>query len=329
MSPAAPLGSISPDSARRPRSARIKLNDQSTLIKVANAPVSWGVIEFDLEGQTAGPAQVLDEIQETGYNGTELGDWGFLPTDPEELGRALQARELELLGAFVPVALAEPEARAGGISRALRAARLLAAVSGEDPFIILSDDNGTVALRTENAGRIGPEHGLSEHEWDVFASGAVEIAAVVNEEAGLRTVFHHHCAGYVETPSELEALMARTDPSLLGLCLDTGHYAFGGGDPVEAAERYADRLWHVHFKDCHPDVAASSRSEGWDYFRSVREGIFAELGRGDVDFAGMLSNLKHTGYDGWIVVEQDVLPGLGSPKESAARNRAHLRELGL
>ncbi len=299
------------------------------MIKVANAPVSWGVIEFDLGGQTAGYDQVLDEIRKTGYDGTELGDWGFLPTDPEELGQALKARELELLGAFVPVALAKPEARAQGISRALRAARLLGAVAGEDPFIILADDNGTVALRTENAGRVRPEHGLSEAEWEVFAEGAVHVAKAVREEAGLRTVFHQHCAGYVETPGELAKLMERTDPSLLGLCLDTGHYAFGGGDPVEAAGRYANRLWHVHFKDCNPEVAARSRSEGWDYFRSLREGVFAELGEGNVDFAGVLTSLGDQGYDGWIVVEQDVVPGMGSPKESANRNRAHLRQLGL
>jgi len=299
------------------------------LIKIANAPTSWGVLEFDLEGQTAGYDQVLDEIQQTGYVGTELGDWGFLPTDPGELSRVLEARELELLGAFVPVALAKPEARPEGISRALRIARLLAAVAGEDPFIVLSDDNGTVALRTEHAGRIRPEHGLSEAEWDVFAEGAVQVAEAVREEAGLRTVFHHHCAGYVETPEELAELMERTDPSLLGLCLDTGHYAFGGGDPVEAAEHFANRLWHVHFKDCYPEVAARSRSEAWDYFRSLREGVFSELGKGVVDFAGVLTSLGNQGYDDWIVVEQDVLPGMGSPKESAARNRAYLRELGL
>lgn len=299
------------------------------MIKVANAPVSWGVIEFELEGQTAGYDQVLDEIRETGYDGTELGDWGFLPTDPGELSQALKARELELLGAFVPVALSKPDARAEGISRALRTARLLAAVAGEHPFLILSDDNGTVALRTEHAGRIRPEHGLSGAQWEVFAEGAVQVAEAVREEAGLRTVFHHHCAGYVETPRELAELMERTDPGLLGLCLDTGHYAFGGGEPVEAAEHYANRLWHVHFKDCHPEVAARSRSEGWDYFRSLREGIFAELGEGDIDFAGALSRFGDQGYDGWIVVEQDVVPGMGSPKESASRNRSHLRELGL
>lgn len=299
------------------------------MIKVANAPVSWGVLEFDLEGQTPGYDQVLDEIRETGYDGTELGDWGFLPTDPKKLSQVLEARKLELLGAFVPVALAKPDAHPDGISRALRTAELLAAVSDGDPFIIVSDDNGAVALRTENAGRIRPEHGLSDGDWEAFANGATEIAIAVRDQIGLRTVFHHHCAGYIETPSELAQLMERTDPGLLGLCLDTGHYAFGGGDPVEAARAYADRVWHVHFKDCHPEVAARSRSEEWDYFGSVREGIFPELGRGGVDFAGVLSTLEDQDYGSWIVVEQDVLPGMGAPKESATRNRAYLRKLGL
>jgi inosose dehydratase len=142
-------------------------------------------------------------------------------------------------------------------------------------------------------------------------------------------VFHHHCGGYVETPGEIEALMSRTDPSLLGLCLDTGHLMFAGGDPIAALSQYGDRIWHVHFKDCEPGVAAQSRVEGWDYHTSVRRGIFCELGRGLVPFAGVLEALRARRYDGWIVVEQDVLPGLGTPAASAARNREFLGKLGI
>jgi inosose dehydratase len=142
-------------------------------------------------------------------------------------------------------------------------------------------------------------------------------------------VFHHHCAGYVETPPEIEALLSRTDPALLGLCLDTGHLMLAGGDSLAALAQYGDRLWHVHFKDCDPDLAAKSRAEGWDYHTSVRRGIFCELGRGMVPFSSVLDALRARKYSGWIVVEQDVLPGLGTPAASAARNRAYLRRLGI
>jgi inosose dehydratase len=299
------------------------------MIKVANAPCSWGVLEFDLEGKAAGYTQVLNEIVETGYQGTELGDWGFMPTDSTQLRVEIHSRGLTLLGAFVPVMLKDPNAHAAGVEVAVRTARLLADVEGDLPFIVLADDNGKITERTQNAGRILPQHGLSETEWMTFAEGATKVAEAVKSETGLRTVFHHHCAGYVERPDEIDTLMRSTDPELLGLCFDTGHYRFGGGDPVAAIQAYRDRIWHVHFKDCHFEIAERSRREQWDYFTSVRNGIFCELGKGDIDFPRIKDELEKLGYDGWIVVEQDVLPGLGKPKESAQRNRDYLTSIGL
>jgi inosose dehydratase len=296
-------------------------------MKIANAPCSWGVLEFELDGEAPGYAQVLDEMHTIGYLGTELGDWGFMPTDAERLRTELAARELKMLGAFVGVALADEKTHTAGEATALRHARLLADVGGDTPFIVLSDDNATAELRTRYAGRIRPEHGLTPTQWDTFVRGAHRIARSVRDETGLRTVFHPHCAGYVEAPAEIDTLMAHTDPNLIGLCFDTGHYRFGGGEPIEAFTRHADRIWHVHFKDCHPDVAARSRKEGWDYFESVGNGVFCELGKGDVDFPAFLAELRKRDYDGWIVVEQDVLPGMGSPYESAERNLQYLNSI--
>jgi inosose dehydratase len=134
----------------------------------------------------------------------------------------------------------------------------------------------------------------------------------------------------VETPWEIESLLAVTDPDLLGLCFDTGHYRFGGGEnPAEAFRKYRERIWYVHFKDCSPSVRRDSREKGWDYFESLKHGIFCELGKGDVNFAAVTEELRATQYQGWIVVEQDVLPGMGEPKLYARRNREFLRACGL
>lgn len=293
-------------------------------MKIANAPCSWGILEFDLQGKSPNYTQVLDEMHAIGYCGTELGDWGFMPTDPAILRDELAARGLTLLGVFVPVALADTAYHEAGIATALQHARLLAGAGGDTAFIVLSDDNGTVDLRTHNAGRIRSEHGLKQVQWDTFLAGVHQIAQSVRDETGLRTVFHHHCAGYVETPEEVDILMQRTDPNLVGLCFDTGHYRFGGGDPLDIFEKHAERIWHVHFKDCQPQIATKSRKENWDYFLSVRNGVFCELGKGDVDFPAFISELQNRNYDGWIVVEQDVLPGMGSPFESAKRNYQYL-----
>jgi inosose dehydratase len=298
------------------------------MIKIANAPCSWGVLEFELEGKAAGFSQVLDEIQETGYRGTELGDWGFMPTDSEALALELRNRNLEMLAAFVPVDLSDPQAHVAGVEVAVRTARLLASVA-DGPYIVLADDNGKQPIRTQNAGRILPEHGLTDEQWKIFASGAQRIASEVHDRTGVRTVFHQHCGGFVETPAEIEKLLTLTDPDIFGLCFDTGHYMFGGGDPVAGLQKLADRVWHVHFKDCHPEIANHSLAKRWDYFESVRNGIFCELGQGAVDFQALKTVLEEQSYDGWIVVEQDVLPGMGSPKESAQRNREYLITIGF
>ena len=299
------------------------------MIRVANAPCSWGVLEFETAAQNAPASQVLDEMAAAGYSGTELGNWGFLPTAPAALAADVGTRRLALAGAFVAVALARADALDEGVARAVRTARLLAEAAGPETVLVLSDDIARVPNRTARAGRIREEDGLNSAEWDAFAARAARLATAVRDAAGLRTVFHHHCGGYVETPREIDALMSRTTHPLLGLCLDTGHLMYGGGDPLATIARYRDRIWHVHFKDCDADLARTARAEGWDYHTAVRRGIFCELGRGMVPFAGVLDALRDGGYAGWIVVEQDVLPGLGTPSASAVRNREYLRRLGL
>jgi inosose dehydratase len=299
------------------------------MIKIANAPCSWGVLEFELAGKAAGFEQVLNEIRETGYQGTELGDWGFMPTVPSELKKELDKRSLSMVGAFVPVFLKDRSKHIGGAEVAVKTAKLMADAGYQDAFIVLADENGSVKERTLNAGRVSPSMGLTKNEWKVFAEGANLVAREVKTRTGLSTVFHHHCAGFIETPQEIDNLLALTDPKLVGLVLDMGHYMFAGGDPLEALKKHHGRIWHIHFKDCQPDIAAKSRKEKWDYFKSVGSGVFCELGKGSVDFPSIIKELIAQKYSGWIVVEQDVLPGMGNPKECADRNRKYIKSLGF
>jgi inosose dehydratase len=311
-----------------------------TDIRVANAPCSWGSLEFEgLEGESIAYGQMLDELRETGYVGTELGDWGYMPTESAILKMELQRRHLAMVGAFVPVALKYADAHARGEAEALKVAQLLAAVmdtrtAGQRPLLILADANGTDALRTRHAGRVTAEMSLSQSEWKTFARGAERIARTVRDMTGLPTAFHHHCAGYIETPEEIAHFLDMTDSDLIGLVFDTGHYLFGTGSTdgarvLDGLDRFAERIRHVHFKDCQPQVVEQARAGSWDYFTSLRHGVFCELGKGNVPFASVVERLRRNGYHGWIVVEQDVLPGMGSPKESAERNRAYIRTTGL
>ena len=298
------------------------------MIRVANAPCSWGVIE-NTAGERGGFAPVLDEMHATGYAGTELGDWGFMPTNPEALHAELDKRRLQLVGSWVSVRLYDPEFHAAGVEAAVRTAKLLASVGGPDAIIVIGDDHGTVAARHDNAGRIKPEHGLTDAQWETFVAGAERVARVVREETGLRSALHQHASTHVETPAETNRFLSMSNPQLIGLVFDTGHYALGGGNPVEGVARYRDRIWHVHFKDFNPDVVARADENGWGYQQLVGQGVFPELGMGSVDLPSIVAHLRETGYAGWIVVEQDILPGMGTPKESAARNRECLRNMGL
>ncbi len=307
-------------------------------IHVGNAPCSWGTLEFgSTQADRTGYASMLDELAESGYTGSELGDWGFMPSAPAGLAAAFRSRGLTLTGAFVGVKLRDADAHAPGAETAVRTARLLARTAdllgaAVRPFLVLADDNGTDPIRTRNAGRIGPGMGLSDDEWAIYARGAQTVARAVADETGLRTVFHFHCAGFIETPEEIDRLMALTDPALLGLVFDTGHFAYGAGGCaaiLPALERLAARIEYVHCKDFDPAVGERVRMEGMDYFQAVGAGVFCELGQGCVDFPAVLAWLRERGYNEFVTVEQDVLPGMGAPKESAARNRAYLRSIGL
>jgi inosose dehydratase len=312
-----PVGEPAPGTANR-------------MISIANAPCSWGVLEFEEKTASPGYQQVLDEIAQTGYAGTELGDWAFMPTEPRRLQEDLTARGLAMVGAFVTTRLVDSRSYNESRERAVKTARLLAAVALDTPpVIVLSDEPTAEPYRARAAGRVTPALGFPDEWWDTAAEGVGDIARAVRDEAGLRTVFHHHCATFVETPAEVDALMKRTEPDLVGLCLDTGHATFGGGSPEDLLERHRSRVWHVHFKDCEPTVASRARAEGWDYHTALRHGLFCELGEGAVDFPALLRVLERSGYDGWIVVEQDVLPAMGAPLDSARRNRQYLREIGI
>lgn len=291
-------------------------------LRLATAPVCWGIFEFEGIEPRYPWSQVLDEIAGTGYQGTELGPYGYLPTEPEALRSQLSRRGLELLSAFVPVELARCEAHEAGLREALKVGRLLQALGAR--MLVLADANGTVPELIAQAGR---RRGCWLSDWRIYGRGVDHIATSLYEELGLTVVFHHHCAGCVETPAESQALLEHTRVSL---CLDTGHWHYAGGDAVECLRQWGSRVGYVHFKDCDPRVAARCRREELDYFAALEAGVFCPLGQGEVDFAGVVSELERLDYDGWAVVEQDLLvDDLDAPRRFSQQNRDFLRGLGV
>lgn len=299
-------------------------------LRVGNAPVSWAVYEADRPNPPF--SRILDEIAASGYEGTELGPYGYLPTDPVALKHELEARHLGLGSSFVPLPLEDAAARASSVAKSLAVARLLATQNVAE--LILADDEGEA--RQKIAGRIPMDGsaGWSDAQWREAAATVNAVAKALRDELKMRVVMHHHAGTFIETPAEVDRFLAETDPETVGLLLDTGHYAYGGGDPVELLRRHASRVRYVHLKDAragelkHVRESQATMSEAWG------RGVFCPLGEGVVDFPRVIEALRRNGYSGWLIVEQDVVPDANGrlqpePFESARKSRAYLRGLGL
>lgn len=297
-------------------------------IRLANAPVSWAIYEFEGLDQKYTYQRVLDEIAGTGYTGIELGPYGFLPTDPEVLRAELAQRNLRMLSAYVPVNFVNPDVIEEAEATALKVGRLLASQGAI--AVVLAADNGNNSELVKQAGKRAGQSALSSDEWDVFAAGVNRVARKIYGDLGLKVVFHHHCAGPVETAEETRNLMGRTDHDLVGLCLDTGHWHYAGGNALDAVREYGERVRYLHLKDCDPIKRQEAIEGDLDYFEATALGVFCELGRGEVNFPELLQQMDALHYDGWAVVEQDVLNAADdAPRQSAARNREYLQSLGL
>ena len=296
-------------------------------IRIGTAPISWGACEIPKWGDQLPFAQVLDEMAECGYEGTELGPWSYLPTDPIALRLELRSRGLTLAGAFCPVTLHDRDRRAASLRSARETIDLLVAAGA--PVLVLADAGDE--RRAAIAGRVPADgsSGFSHAEWRRFSDGVNEIARRAREH-GLVTAFHPHAATYVERPEEITRLMRDTDPALVGLCLDTGHVAYGGGDPAEVARTHARRIRHVHLKDLRREVRAEAVQRHLDFREAVGMDVFAPLGDGSLDLRATLNALSVAGYEGWLIVEQDVRLGVStraSPLRDAKRSRAFLDEV--
>lgn len=299
--------------------------------RIGNAPVSWAVYEAHLPNP---PYQtVLDAIVASGYDGTELGPYGYLPTTKEALARELDSRHLALGSSFVPVSLEDTDARDAVIAHSLKVSSLLAQFGVAE--LIVADDEGP--MRTANAGRIPKDgsKGWTASEWTTALQTLEIIAERVMDAHGMSVVVHHHAGTYIETPEEIDRLLEGTRPDRVNLLLDTGHAVYGGCDPVDIATRHGSRVRYVHLKDTDATELQHVRNSEVSMQDAWKRGIFCALGEGVVDFKGVCSALATRQYDGWMIVEQDVVPHKSGrlnpdPTDSAKKSRTYLREvLGL
>jgi inosose dehydratase len=300
------------------------------MMRVGTAPISWGVSEMPDWGQVLPAAQVLDEMAATGYAGTELGPWGYLPDNIEQLRGDLDRRGLTLIGGFCPVTLHVAERLAEQQQFAQEVARRLHDLGAT--VLVLAEAGDAARLAAAGHVTPGSTPAFDADAWRRFADGATAIAGAARE-LGLTTAFHPHVGSYVETEAEIEQLLQRTDPSLVGLCIDSGHLAYAGVDVLTMTQRHRARVRHVHLKDVSATILQEARTGGWSFSEAVGRGIFVPLGDGAVDLRAMLNALRSTGYDGWLVVEQDrrllTMQQQAIAQTQAYQSRETLRRMGL
>ncbi|SDR99094.1 sugar phosphate isomerase/epimerase family protein [Microterricola viridarii] len=294
-------------------------------IVVAGAPVSFGVFELtptsgDLVLPTAD--EVVAVLERTGYSGVDLGPVGFLGRG-QELRERLDRHGLELAGGWIDLPFSDDAAFARALPSLDDAldvfSEVLEAAPSKLPLPTLADSGD--AIRKANP-RGGAGHGLDEAGWDRFAKNLATAAARVRAR-GLEPTFHHHACTFVETPHEIDAYL---DASDVGLTFDTGHMLIGGGDPLEAWRRWRDRINHLHIKDVHTAVLADVLAEGGGMIDVWSSGSFVPLGEGDLDVEAMMSEVVDSGFDGWLVIEQDVYPQPGDDPARLERDHRVNRE---
>ena len=290
----------------------------------ASAPDSWGVLDYRGPSWEQSYEKMLDEMVQAGYSGSELGPYGFFPTDPKILEPQLEKRKLKLLGAFVPVKMTDPAAGKTVIERIRRVGNLLATLKA--PFLVMADDQSPE--RNAFSGRVYDKGclTLSADQWRHVGNIVADAERVASEFA-LDLVFHPHVATYVETPEECERFFDATSHTNVGLCLDTGHCVYGHGDSVKEAEKYKSKLRFVHVKDCDVKVLEQARRNKWTFEEAIEHKVFTIIGQGNIDFPAFFATLMKNGYSGWSVVEQDVKFGATEipPAESIAASLKYLR----
>jgi len=292
-------------------------------LTIGSAPDSWGVW-FASDPRQTPWWRFLDEVKEAGYDYTELGPYGYLPTDLTALRGELSRRGLNVTGSFVMGDLADP-GRWPDLERQLRGwGPNLKALGAK--FLVLIDDVYTDLFTGE---QVRPAR-LDAVGFQKLVDTTRRIAEIAKSEYGLTLVFHPHAETHVQYEDQIEALLDATEPELVSILLDTGHHAYCGGDPVAFMKKHHARIPYLHLKSVDGEISARVAAETIPFAKAVAMDMFVEPSRGKVDFVAFRDVLREIDYVGYGIVEQDMFPApFDKPLPIAKRTRVYLREIGL
>ena len=285
-------------------------------MKIAGAPISWGVCEVPGWGYQMDPSRVLKEMTEIGLTATEFGPQGWLPEEPAARKDAVSEYSLTPVGSFFLAVMHDPEVDpTEAVTKELDA---FDAAGGS--YLILAADSGQDGYDSRPV--------LDETGWDTLIANLDRITDLCAER-GITACIHPHWGTMVQNVDEVEKVL---DRSKVGLCLDTGHLSAGGADLVALLEKYADRVDIVHAKDVRKELTDQLLPGTITWSEGIKAGMFVPVGQGDIDFPFIVSKLNEVGFDGYYVLEQDIMideepaPGEG-PIHNAKASYDALRAL--
>lgn len=270
-------------------------------VKIAGAPISWGVCEVPGWGHQMSPDRVMQEMSTLGLQATEFGPVGFLPEDPHAKAAFLEKHQMRAIGGFYPILLHDKDH--DPLPTLLE--ELKGYVSSKAEVLVLAASTGV-------EGYDEPRPVLTGEQWQVMFENLDRVSKAAKDH-GVLAVIHPHVGTMVETKEDIEKLLAGSE---IPFCLDTGHMLIGGTDPVEFSKVHAKRIQHSHLKDVNLEVAAKVKSGELSYYQGVQSGLYTPLGQGDVDVRSIIKNLLNAGYQGWFALEQDNVVS-GEPAEGA------------
>jgi inosose dehydratase len=291
-------------------------------VVLGTAPDSWGIWFADDLNQTPA-ARFLDEVVQAGYEWIEIGAFGYLPTDPSQLRDELSARRLKVSGGTTFARLQHPDTIEDVWKQIAPIASLTAAM-GAEHLVVIPD-----FWRDPDTGDVLEPSELTDQQWPAYAAQINRLAQAIRDDYGLRFQFHPHADSHVDTHANVERFLQETDPSLVSLCLDTGHISYCGGDNLRLIRDYPERIGYVHLKQVDPAVVEKVHADGIGFGEAVRMGAMCEPPRGVPDLGPILDALAGLDAELFAIVEQDMYPcPPDQPLPIATRTLAYLRTCG-
>lgn len=305
-------------------------------ITITCAPCCWGVDDVN-NPHLPHWEKVLDQAAESGFGGLELGPYGYMPLDINQVSNVLQKRDLSIVAGTIFDDLVSINNRENLLRQTAEICSLITRLPKpqshkgqryDAPYLTVMDWGHDE--RDFAAGHSAEAPRLDDASWSQMIDNIHAISELAHNEFGVRAVIHPHAGGYIEFADELERLISDIPMDVAGLCLDTGHMAYSGMDPVDTLRKYWERVDYIHFKDIDPIVFATVMNEKIRFFDACAKGVMCPIGKGNIDYLSIRALLTELKYAGYITIEQERDPrNTDSIIEDLAASRNFLRQTGF